>query len=330
MKPMPLKCAGLLATTLMLSLACQAVAQPPAFTPEMMRAMAAEMQRYNALPDTQGTGPYPALKEESALLPHYVLYRPANLSALGKRKLGILTWGNGGCMADGASARLHLSEIASHGYLAIAPGTIRTGPGSTPVPAEAPRAMEGGKFPPIQTTSGDLIKAIDWAVAENGRKASPWFHKLDPGRIAVAGHSCGGLQALQAAADPRVKAVIINNSGIFAGGKSPMTGMTIDKPALKLLHTPVIYILGGPTDIAYANGMDDFARIDHVPVMVANLAVGHGGTFSQPNGGVVAQVSLDWLAWQLSGDKSAAARFSGTHCGLCTDPGWTVQRKKIK
>ena len=39
----------------------------------------------------------------------------------------------------------------------------------------------------------------------------------------------------------------------------------------------VIYILGGPSDIAYPNGMDDFARIGHVPVAVANLPVGHGG-----------------------------------------------------
>lgn len=40
---------------------------------------------------------------------------------------------------------------------------------------------------------------------------------------------------------------------------------------LTKLHTPVIYIMGGPTDIAYANGMDDFKKIDTVPVMVANL-----------------------------------------------------------
>jgi len=54
---------------------------------------------------------------------------------------------------------------------------------------------------------------------------------------------------------------------------------------LQTLHTPVIYIQGGPTDIAYANGMDDFKRIGHVPVAIANLPVGHGGTFLEPNGG---------------------------------------------
>ena len=106
--------------------------------------------------------------------------------------------------------------------------------------------------------------------------------------------------------------------------------MNVDKSLLRKLHTPIFYILGGPTDIAYPNGMDDFARIDTVPVMVANLPVGHGGTFSQPNGGAIAQVSVKWLDWQLSGDKLAAKAFVGKDCGLCTDPQWTVGRKRIE
>jgi hypothetical protein len=92
----------------------------------------------------------------------------------------------------------------------------------------------------------------------------------------------------------------------------------------------VLYILGGPKDVAYPNGMDDFKRIDTVPVMVANLGVGHGGTFTQPNGGAAAAVAVDWLDWQLAGDKRAALRFTGKDCGLCTDSAWTVERKGIE
>ena len=40
------------------------------------------------------------------------------------------------------------------------------------------------------------------------------------------------------------------------------------------------YINGGEKDIAYANGMDP-ARIDKVPVAMANLDVGHGGTLAR-------------------------------------------------
>lgn len=303
----------------------------PQANADLAREVAAQRAAYAAMPDTPGTGPYPAVKQVVASLPDHVVYHPADLAALGTRKLGILAWGNGGCRADGASARLHLAEIASHGYLAIAPGAILSGPGAQP--AKVPeRGIDPatGKLPPVATTSAALIAAIDWAYAENKRPGSPFFGKLDTDRIAVSGHSCGGLQALEAAIDPRVHAVIIHNSGIFADGSNPISGITVDKALLKRLHTPVLYILGGPKDVAYPNGMDDFKRIDTVPVMVANLGVGHGGTFAQPNGGAAAAVAVDWLDWQLAGDKRAALRFTGKDCGLCTDPAWTVERKGIE
>jgi len=114
--------------------------------------------------------------------------------------------------------------------------------------------------------------------------------------------------------------VVIHNSGIFNAGASPIPGLQITKSALKKLHTPIIYILGGPTDIAYENGMDDFKKIDAVPVLVANLDVGHGGTFLQPNGGRAASVAASWLDWQLKGDKQAAKRFTGRAAASAKTP----------
>jgi len=310
--------------------AVPALGQPgPQPSPDAVKEMQAQRLAYNRMPDTPGTGPYPAIKQVVASLPDHVIYRPKDLAALGKEKLGIFVWGNGGCSADGASARLHLSEIASHGYLAIAPGAILSGPGAPPAAKPAP-GFDPGKLPPVATTTAALIAAIDWAYAENARPDSPFHNRLDLQKLGVGGHSCGGLQALQAAADPRVHAVIINNSGVFADGSNPIPGMEVDKSLLKKLHTPVLYILGGPTDIAYPNGMDDFAKIDHVPVMVANIAVGHSGTFAKPNGGAVAQVSVHWLDWQLKGDTSAAHWFVGADCRLCTDPTWKIERKGIE
>ena len=52
----------------------------------------------------------------------------------------------------------------------------------------------------------------------------------------------------------------------------------MDKSVLGRINGSVLYVLGGPTDIAYPNGMDDFARISTVPVFKANLDVGHGGS----------------------------------------------------
>jgi dienelactone hydrolase len=282
----------------------------------------------NAMPDTPGTGPYPAIKQIDPNLADHVVYRPVDLNALGNRKLGVLVWGNGGCAADGASARFHLAEIASHGYLVIAPGKIFSGPGAAPAP---PRQMErGAPKLAVATTAEDVRAGIGWALAENQRKGSPYYHRIDPRLVAVAGHSCGGLQALQVAGDPRIRAVIVHNSGVFTDGTNPIAGMTVDKSLLKTLHTPVLYVLGGPTDVAYPNGTDDFRKIDHVPAMLLNLEVGHGGTFREPNGGLVAQVAVNWLEWQLRHDARAAKQFTGKDCGLCTDKKWTVERKGIQ
>jgi lysophospholipase L1-like esterase len=273
------------------------------------------------LPDTQGTGRFPALKEEVASLPDHVVYRPADLTKLGSTKLGVYVFGNGACTNDGASSRLHLLEIASHGYLAIAPGRIRSGPGAA-VPA-TPQSLS--------TQPGELTAAIDWALAQNADSASPYYGKIDSSAVAVSGYSCGGLQALQIAGDPRVKTLIVMNSGIFIPGTGMgIPGMDVSKSTLDTLHTPTLYILGGKTDIAYNNGMDDFARIDEVPVLVGNLDVGHGGTYWQPNGGKAAQAVVGWLDWQLRGDRRAGKMFVGRRCGLCKDPAWVVEKKRIK
>ena len=118
-------------------------------------------------------------------------------------------------------------------------------------------------------------------------------------------------------------------SGVYNRPGSGLSGVQITKDDLKRLHTPVAYFLGGPEDIAFPNGSDDFARIDHVPVMLANLPVGHGGTLGVANGGDWARVGVAWLDWQLKGDAQAARWFVGPHCRLCTSFGWTVQRKQF-
>ena len=75
--------------------------------------------------------------------------------------------------------------------------------------------------------------------------------------------------------------------------------------------------------------MDDFKRISHVPAAIANLPVGHGGTFNEPNGGAAASVAVSWLNWQLRGDAQSAKRFVGEDCGLCKDTQWSLQRRQF-
>ncbi len=286
-------------------------------------ALAADPQR----PDEPGTGPFPAIKEEVATLPDHVVYRPADLGALGEQKLGVLAWGNGGCIDDGASARFHLLEIASHGYLAIATGRIYSGPGAHEPPQRP--APPPGQFPPQATRAVQLTQAVDWALAENSRAGSPLYGRIDPQQIAYSGWSCGGMQALQVARDPRVRTLIIHNSGIPDPFPPAMPKMELDKRTLLSLHTPILYILGGEKDVAYRIGMEDFRLISHVPAAVANLPVGHEGTFQEPHGGEAAAVAVRWLNWQLRGDAAAAKSFVGEDCGLCQDPRWTLERRQF-
>ncbi|MCC7375105.1 MAG: hypothetical protein IT581_10640 [Verrucomicrobiales bacterium] len=265
-----------------------------------------------------GTGPYKAVMASDSALPTHTIFRPTDLSAFGpKHKLPIVAWGNGACANSPWEHVNFLSEIASHGFLVIAIG---------PMPAEGQR---GGPRGP--TKSALMTEAIDWAMAQNATNTSPYWGRLDTTKVAVAGMSCGGLQALEAAPDPRVTTVVICNSGILPTPQSGMPGMpSLAKDHLEKLHTPVIYILGGERDIAYGNGMDDFRRINQVPAFAANLNVGHGGTYSQPHGGDFAKVATAWFQWQLQGDRAAAKMFEGEPCGVAAMEGWKAQKKNIR
>ena len=284
----------------------------------------------------QGSGPYPAVMEERASLPAHVVYRPKDLGAVGKGKLGIYVFGNGACSKDGTGARNHLLEIASRGYVAIAPGTIpppkpAVAPAPPPPPAApgaAPQGLPPGRLQ-APTPASSLTEAIDWAIAENARKDSPFYGRIATGEVAVSGWSCGGIQALDVAADPRVRTVVVMNSGYFPDGQSPIDGLVSDKSRLATLHGSVLYVLGGPTDIAYGNGTDDFRRIDHLPAALVNIPVGHGGTYGQPHGGVGAEVVTAWLDWKLKSDAQAGRKFTGPACAYCTDARLTIERKHI-
>ena len=243
-----------------------------------------------------GSGPYPADYETSASLANHTIFRPQTLPS---ERLPIFVWGNGGCSANGLSQGNFLREIASHGFLAIANGAPN-GSGST--------------------TSQMLTQSIDWAVAENSRQGSKYYNKLDTTKVAVAGFSCGGLEAYAVSNDPRVTTTGIFSSGLLNDA---------DDYQLRRLTKPIAYFIGGPSDIAYPNAMDDWGKLPAgLPAFMGNLNVGHGGTYDQPNGGEFGRVAVLYLKWRLKGDTTAGANFVGANCGLCRSQ-WTVQQKNL-
>lgn len=266
-----------------------------------------------------GTGKFPALMMTEASIPTHTVFRPQNIHTFkGKKSLPIIVWGNGACFDSPFEHVNFLNEIASHGFLVVAIGTM---------------PKETGEQNKERSTSSKLTDAINWAIAQNSDAKSIYFKKINTQKIAVAGMSCGGLQALEVAPDPRVSTLIVANSGIFIdpirGNAMPMMPQ-LDKTHLKKIHTPTLYLLGGPSDIAYNNGMNDVEQLNHVPVFVGNLDVGHGGTYGQPFGGDFAKVATAWLNWQLKGDKKAATLFIGDKPGLSKFPGWTFAKKNMQ
>lgn len=147
-------------------------------------------------------------------------------------------------------------------------------------------------------------------------------HRPDTTRIALAGHSCGGAQALFNAADPHVRTLLMLNSGM-----GDITMARASSACLAQLHSPVLYLTGGPSDIAYANAMRDYDRINHVPVVSADLpTAGHGGTYGQSCGGPFGQLVRDWLDLTLRGRTDLRPRFlAPSHPAY---PGWTLKNKR--
>lgn len=259
-----------------------------------------------------GTGKYPAIMVSESSLPTHTIFKPQDLTKFGtKNKLPIIAWGNGACFDSPFEHVNFLNEIASHGFLVIAIGTMP-------------------KQPEVRSKSQKLLDAIDWAIAQNSDPKSPYYQKLDTEKIAVSGMSCGGLQTLEVAGDPRITTIGVFNSGVLANPRGGMPGMPqVTKEQLNNIKVPTLYLLGGKSDIAYANGMDDFDRINHVPIFVGNLEVGHGGTYAQPFGGEFARVATHWYQWQLKGDRKAGKLFTGKNPGLSKSAGWTVDKKNM-
>ena len=265
-----------------------------------------------------GTGAFKAIMKEECGLPEHTVFVPQDLSKFSaKNPLPILVWGNGACANSPWEHMNFLNEIASNGFIVLATGNI-------------PMVDEWYKGP--MSRSEQQIESIDWAFAQNADPHSPYYQKLDVKNICVAGMSCGGLQTLFNCADPRIKVIMICNSGLFnqqnagqAVGGMPMP----QKEKLNELHTPIMYMLGGPEDIAYGNGMDDFNRITHVPACAINFPVGHGGTYREPHGGEFTIPALAWLNWQLKGDKNAAKMFVGKKPGLLQRKDWTLEKNKL-
>ena len=256
------------------------------------------------VPDFGGSGRSKAVAVREPSLPDFVVYRPLNI----RRKLPVLIFCNGGCMDTSIGYENMLTDVASYGYLVVAVGEMQM------------FAQHENDRP---TPSSVVQKALDWVSKQASDPASPYYDKIDAANIAAAGHSCGGAQVLANCGDPRLKTYIILNAGM---GK--MTMADASAKSLRNLHGPILYLVGGQTDVAWKNAQMDYKAITKVPVVLAdNVNSGHGGTYEQPNGGANSRMVRAWLDWQLKGrDDNEKLFIEGDLKGY---DNWTIEHKNF-
>lgn len=257
--------------------------------------------------DNGGSGNYTSIAVTEKSLPDFVVYRPENIQkvAMQQGKLPILVWANGGCMNSSIHQERLLSELASHGYIIVAIGALQM-------------TIEEREHEP--TPEDELLKALDWIAKQARKKGSDYYNNVDLDKIAAGGHSCGGAQTLRIAYDQRIKTYLILNAGM---GNMTMAGASSE--SLQTLHAPIIYMIGGKSDIAYENAILDYNRINHVPVAFANhTTAGHGATFSEQYGGSFAQMTIDWLDWQFKNKDNSDIFLNND---LSNYLGWSIKAK---
>jgi hypothetical protein len=261
--------------------------------------------------NASGSGPHKVTVETNsdAGIKEGTIFRPSDLG--GTEKYPIFVWGEGGCSLDGLSNSTAMAEIASHGYFVVADGTPN-GTGN--------RSMDRSKLPAM---AAPLLAYIDWAIAENAKPCSAYYQSLDTTKISSNGFSCGGLMSQATLADPRLTTWGVTSSGM-AGA---------DASFYVPIHTPVLFVEGGPSDMAYdgaKEGYDAISKMD-VPVMWFSKDIGHGGDLTKAGGGDFTKINLAWLNWWLKGDESATGKglLVGAGCRYCSDSAWEVKSSKV-
>jgi dienelactone hydrolase len=279
-------------------------------------ALAERLSKWRAeLP--QGTGPHRVVRLSEPDFTEHTVYRPADMRRAGQ--LPIIAFANGACRNTSTEYAAFLSELASHGYLVVAVGRddmpSNLGPNVTTAP--------DGRL--VQVIDEKVVMAgVDWAIARNADAKSPYYRRLRSNRIAYMGHSCGGMQALTASADPRATTTVVLNSGYY---RTPPARPPGPLPAYRRwseLHAPTLILAGGPTDVAYGIAKDSYAdgTAANLPMFLASLpTVAHSAAYVAPDR-EWSRVVVAWLDWQLKGDRKARAQFAGNDCQLCKNPAW--------
>ena len=264
--------------------------------------------------DGGGSGPFKAVVVSEQTLPDFTVYRPAKLleAAGTDGTLPVIIFGNGGCVNTSVGHERFLNDLASYGYVIVAIGPFQAGSDSRSIPESR-----------ASTESYLMHKGLDWICNQARDEKSEYYGSVNVNQVASMGMSCGGAQAMYLSSDPRVKTLVMLNSGMGS-----VTMANASRVNVMAVHSPTVYITGGEEDIAYKNAGADYELLKDVPVAWVNLPVGHGGTYADEFGGEFSRMTRTWLDYVFKGHNEGERLFKDLD--LKGFDGWTAQSKNFE
>ena len=180
--------------------------------------------------DGGGSGPFKAIAAKDASLPDFTVYRPANLfeSAGTDGTLPVVIFGNGGCVNTSVGHERFLNDLASYGYFIVAIGPFQPGSDSRSIPESR-----------TSTESYLMHKGLDWICNQARDEKSEYYGCVNVNQVASMGMSCGGAQAMYLSSDPRVRTLVMLNSGMGS-----VTMANASRVNVMAVHSPTVYITG--------------------------------------------------------------------------------------
>ncbi len=266
-------------------------------------------------------GPYAtttATVTSSAGTAVYDLFYPATYSALGFSS-PIVTWGNG---TGGTPAQVStlLDHLASYGFTVIASTLPNTGSGR------------------------EIDAAAHYLATQDSTAGSSFYQHLNVNQVAAAGLSQGATGAVRAAtSDPALITTVMTfslPSPVWAA-PNPDCATAADCTAdAAALTRPVFFIsthgfwdsiIASPaTERGFFLSVSGHAALGII-LDSDGRAADHGSIANTADGGNpdgFLGYATAWLEYQLRGNLTAAAAFTGPHPELTSNPNWPASATK--